>query len=164
MDLENNKKGDGCRPFLIGCGAIFGIIILAVILFFVWIAGQPEGGVLFSNEIEEYALEYIKEHNILNNTEELIAYYDCTLSLDGTEAALLTNERIIYHKKGSTNALNLIDVVDVKHRYEDIDGDIIEITNKDGKLLKIEIDPDNNGESFYNALIGTLEIKGIKIE
>lgn len=133
-------------------------------LFFIWIAGQPEGGVLYSNEMEEYALGYIEEHKILNSNEELIAYYDYTLALDGTEATILTNERIIYHKKGSTKAFDLIDVVDVKHRYEDFDGDIIEITNKDGKFLKIEIAPDNGGESFYNALMGTLEIKGIKIE
>lgn len=164
MELENDKKSNGCKPYFIGCGVIFGLVIIAVICFFIWAASGPESGVLFNNEMEKYALDYIEEHKILNNNEELIAYYDYTVSLDGTEAAILTNERIIYHKNESVESFNLVDIIDIKHRYEKIDGDIIEITNKEGKFLKIEIAPLNEGESFYNALIGILKSKGIEIE
>lgn len=162
MDIENNKEVKDNKPLLVGCGAIILLGIIAVVYFFIWIGAEPNSGVLFSNEMEEYALEYIKEHEILNSNEELIAYYDFTFSLDSTEAAILTNERIIYHKEGSTEAFNLIDIIDVKHRYEEINGDIIEITNNKGRFLKIEILPDDGGQSFYNALMGTLKLKGIE--
>lgn len=164
MDLENEKKANGCKPFFIGCGVIVAVVVFALIAFFIWATSGPEGGVLFNNEMEEYAIKYIEEHKILNDGEEIIAYYDYTISLDGTEAAILTNERILYHKNESTKGFNLIDIIDVKHRYDKTTGDIIELTNKDGKFMKIEIAPLNDGESFYNALMGILKAKGVEVE
>ena len=147
-----NKKSKR-KPFLIGCGVAVAVVVAIVIVFIIWAASGPLSGVLMSNEMEEYALEYIEQHNLLNDTESLIAYYDVTISMDSSEAAILTTESIMYHKDGRTVSIALKDIDDVRHRYETLIGDIIEVRSKSGMRLKIEIAPLNNGESFYNALM-----------
>ena len=106
-----------------------------------------------ANEIDQYALDYLKDHNILEPNEELLAYYDATMSMDGTEAAILTTERILYHKANRTTAIHLEEVVDIQHRYESWTGDIIEVTSASGKTIKIVIAPLNQGETFLNVLM-----------
>ncbi|AOT72515.1 PH domain-containing protein [Geosporobacter ferrireducens] len=163
MDYQMTEKNTGCRPSAIGCGVIVLIMAVIVICLLIWIGGLGESGVRMANEMEDYALEYIEKHDILNGTEEIIAYYDATFTLDGTEAAILTDERVIYHKNGQSTAIALKDVVDVKHRFDKTNGDIIEIVSNNGKIMKIEIDPSDSGESFYNALIAILKNKGITL-
>jgi hypothetical protein len=107
-------------------------------------------------EIDQYALKYIEEHNLLHETETLIAYYDATLTMNSSEAALLTTERVMYHKDRRTTSIDLKDIEDVQHRYERFIGDIIEVKSKSGIRLKIEIAPLNSGESFHNALVEAL--------
>jgi len=118
----------------------------------VWFLSGPEGGVRLSNEMEQYATQYLEERDILNGSESLIAYYDVTISLDGTEAAILTTERVIYHQSGMTTTIALSDITDIRHRQEGLIGDIIEIDSRSGIPMKIEIAPFNQGETFLNAL------------
>ena len=151
MESEPTHKGLKPHPVLIGVG----IIVLLVVGGIIWLASLPESGVKFANEMNNYALQYIEEHNLLNGTESLIAYYDVTISMDGSEAAILTTERVVYHKEGRATSIDLRDVDDVHHRQEEgvLGGDIIEISGKAGTRLKIEIAPLNLGESFYKALM-----------
>ena len=155
MEPEPEKKSN-MKTLLIVVGVVFVIAVGSVIGFFVWLFSGPESGVKMNNEMDEYALEYMEEHGLLNEGEEIVAYYDVTMSMDSTEAAILTTERVIYHKNGRTTSIDLDDVVDVQHRYESITGDVIEVRSKSGTQIKIEIAPLNMGESFYNALIFTL--------
>jgi len=152
METISTHKKSKSKPFLIGCGALIVIGIVAVIFVVYLVVTGPKGGVKMSNEMEEYAIEYIETNKLLNDTESLIAYYDATLSLNGSESAILTTERILYHKDGHTTSINLKDIEDVHHRYEKFLGDIVEIKSKYGARIKIEIAPLNQGESFHNAL------------
>ena len=102
--------------------------------------------------MEAYAAQYLEEHAILNSSESLIAYYDATVSLDGTEAAILTTERVIYHKNGQSTAILLTDIIDIRHRKESLVGDVIEIDSRSGVPMQIVIAFFNNGETFLNAL------------
>ena len=158
MEPQSTKPKSGTRPLLIGCGIISLVVFITVVVLIIWLFSGNEGGVRMSNEMEEYALEYIEEHDILNDTESIIAYYDVTISLDGSEAAILTTERVMYYKKGRTTSIDLKDIDDVKHRYETLIGDILEISSTAGTIIKIEIAPLNLGESFNNALMDTLKI------
>jgi hypothetical protein len=117
-----------------------------------FLAMAPEGGVRVGGEIEEYATEYLQENNVLSDGEQVMAYYDVTLMLDGTEAAILTDQRVIYHRNGKDTAISLDQIADVRHRYESLIGDVIEVDSEDGTMIKIEIAPMNAGESFLNAL------------
>lgn len=121
-------------------------------LFFLWLLTGPEGGVRLQNEMEEYALDHIASHQVLRNGEKLIAYYDVTVSLDGSEAAFVTDQRVFYMKNGYVTTIEAVDILDVSHRTETIIGDILEIKGKDGGRMKIEIAPFNQGETFKNAL------------
>lgn len=129
-----------------------GLIALAIAGFVVWVLTLPEGGVKMANEMEAYALQHLEEHKVLNPTEKLIAYYDVTISMSGDESAIVTNERVLYHKQGRTTALALVEVTDVQHHYETLIGDVILVQGASGESMKIEIAPMNGGETFLNAL------------
>ena len=141
------------HPLLIGCVALVGFSVIAVVVGAIWLFSGPEGGVRLPNEMEAYAQEYLDEHRILEDSEELLAYYDVTLSLDGSESAILTTRRVIYHKNGQNTAVDLADVEDVRHRQESLTGDIFEIYATSGQTMKIEIAPFNQGETFRNVLL-----------
>ena len=102
-------------------------------------------------------LDYIKEHKVLNGSEELLAYYDATVSCDGSEAAILTTERVIYHRNGENTFVLIKEIKDIRHREESLIGDIIEIASTSGKTIKIEISPLNQGATFKNVLNDTWE-------
>jgi len=103
--------------------------------------------------MEKYALEYNAKNNLLEPGEKMLAYYDCTISLDGTEAAFVTNSRVVYHKQETqTTAFYLKDIVDIAHSREDYVGHLIEVTNTEGEIMMIEIAPLNQGELFLKVL------------
>lgn len=130
-----------------------GVALLGgVVAAFVWLASGPESGVKMANEMDQYALDYIERHQLLTPDEKLVCYYDVTLSMDGTEAAILTTQRLLYHKGGRTTALLLAEVADVEHHYESLIGDVIVARTTSGEVMKIEIAPLNGGESFLRAL------------
>jgi hypothetical protein len=137
---------------LIGCSVPTVLVIGVMCAGLIWLGTGPEGGVKLSNEMESYATEYLEQHDILNETETLIAYYDVTISLDSTEAAILTDERVIYHLGGRSTTIPLVDITDVRHRTDPLIGDIIEIDSSTGVPMKIEIAHFNQGETFLNAL------------
>ena len=119
----------------------------------VWLVCSPEGGVRLSNDMGQYALDYLSSHQLLESGEELVAYYDATISLDGTEAAILTTKRIIYHKGGRSESIDLSDIEDIRHTKEVLIGDVFVIDSASGKPLKIEIAPLNQGGTFKAVLM-----------
>ncbi len=150
---EVPRTGVGRKILKIGALSLVGIVGLFFTISFVHYAlTGKEGGVRLQNNMEAYAVNYIADHKILNRSEEIIAYYDVTLSLNGTESAILTTERIIYHKDGLDDFIRLDDVIEIKHRKE-LAGDLIEIYGSSGKVILVEIAPLNQGETFLNALI-----------
>ena len=112
-----------------------------------------EGGVRVSNNMEKYASEYINNKRLLNEGEKIIAYYDYTISCDGTEAAILTNKRLIYHNQQTTNtSINLNDITDIKYTIDSLIGYSIEVYSNDGNVLMIQIAPLQNGDTFLRLL------------
>ena len=72
-----------------GCGIVAAIVVVVFVAVCIWLSSGKESGVHFANEIDQYALDYIRDHQILIHGEVLIAYYDETIQMDGTEAAIL---------------------------------------------------------------------------
>ena len=141
------------QKILVGCGVLVLLAIIGAVGLVVWISKQPTSGVVLGNQMEKYALDYIAQHHLLNPEEKIIAYYDETMAMDGTEAAILTQDRVIYHKKnGLTTSIPIRDIQDVRHRTETLIGDIIEVQSTSGDMMKIEIAPFNQGQSFVEAL------------
>ena len=142
----------GVGAFLMLCCG--GPLVLVVAL---GLGSERTGGVQMANEVDPYVLEYIQKHELLEPDEKLVAYYDDTIELDGSEAALLTTQRVVYHKKGRTTSLLLSDVVDVQHHDEGLIGDVIEVVGRDGERMRIEIAPLNDGPVFLSALRDSLK-------
>lgn len=133
---------------LVGLVALCGGSGIALVL---WLALGPEGGVRLGNQMESYALEYIEKHRLLEEGEQIIAYYDVTISLSGEEAAILTDRRLLYHKEGRNTEIPLDEIERIEHRKEPILGDVLEVKGG-GTRMQIEIAPLNNAPAFIEAL------------
>lgn len=152
-ESESIKKKSKKKPFLIGSGVAAAIVVVG---FIIWASSLPESGVKMASEMHPYALEYIEKHNLLNDTEALIAYYDGSPLQDSTEAAILTTACVMYHKDGDTVSIDLKDIDDVSIDYMrkgPIAAHIIEVRSKSELRLKIGIVEQDKGELFYNALM-----------
>jgi len=137
---------------MIGCGGMTLAAILGMGACIAFFATGPESGVKLPHEMDQYALDYLAEHQLLEPGEELRAYYDATVSMDGTEAAILTDRRVMHHSEGATTSIYLTDIVEVDHRQEGLIGDVIEVVGPQGQALRIEIAPLNDGPAFARAL------------
>jgi hypothetical protein len=104
-----------------------------------------------------YATSYLAEHKLLEEGETLLAYYDATLSMDGTEAAILTSSRIIYHKDGQTQAIRYDEIEDVREIHNGALGLEFSVHAKDGRAIRIDIPPLNGGEIFKGELMSRWE-------
>jgi hypothetical protein len=133
------------------------IALIGVVAIGMWLFSGPESGVKLGNEMDPYALQYLENKRILSPDEELVAYYDATMDMDGTEAAILTTKRVVYHNGGANYEIDLSDIGDIRHRKETLIGDVIEIQAASGKSMKIEIAPLNGGESFLSSLMSGWE-------
>lgn len=145
------------HPVLVGCGTAFGIFLILMVAGLIWLSTGPDGGVRLPNEMENYAVEYLIEHRVLDDSEDLLAYYDVTVSLDGSIAAILTTKRVIYHNEGRNTVVNLEEIADIRHRKETFIGDVFEISSNSGQTMKIEVAPMNQGQTFKNVLMDTWE-------
>ena len=76
--------------------------------------------------------------------------------MDGSEAAILTTERVMHHIDGDTVSIDLKDIDDLSIDYwreGPFEAYIIEVRSKSGMELSLPIAPNDNGVLFYNALM-----------
>lgn len=116
------------------------------------------GGVLLGNELPLSVHEYIDENAILGAGEEVIAYYDITISLDNSRSAIITNQHLISHFDGRNTRIALENIARIDHEDAGLIGDIIIVETYKGRLMKIEIAPLNGGEIFLDILRRTTGI------
>tara|TARA_B100001142_G_C14196869_1_gene602157 strand:- start:425 stop:853 length:429 start_codon:yes stop_codon:yes gene_type:complete len=141
---------------MLGRHKTFNILVTAIAIV---LLGCNGGGVRVSNNIEEYALEYIYTHDILEPDEIILAYYDYTISLNGTQAAIITNKRLIYHNEQTkTVSFNLKEITKINHYEKSIEGLFIEVW-KGEELMVINIAPWNYSDIFLNVLKHKTSIK-----
>jgi hypothetical protein len=127
-------------------------ITLALTLLLFISCSFENSGVLMQNEIPQSVYTYAATHQILDESETIIAYYDATISLSNEESAMITNKHVIYHYNGRTTKMPLKDIVSINHTVETLVGDIITVESSGGNFMKIEIAPLNGGEIFLNVL------------
>jgi hypothetical protein len=133
--------------------AISGLIFLTCAGGMFWLFTGPEGGVRMANEMEEYAVEYLEEHNLLHQDERLRAYYDVTIRMNGTESYVLTDKRVLHHRRDAgDHELRLSNIAYVDATTDGIGSTIITIVDLQGGEMRLEIAPFNGGDSFMQAL------------
>ena len=134
------------RAILNACLLLFSLLLFQC-------GSKKEGRVRLGNEVEPYALDYIEKVNILEPEEQIVAYYDYTIQLNAKEAAIITDKRILHHKKREVTQIPLNEVTNTNMSEEGLPGrTIIEVYSKTGVSLKIEIAPFHGGKTFYRAL------------
>lgn len=110
------------------------------------------GGTLPGPQMDAYAIEYLETNAMLEDGEQVIVYYDATISLDGSEAAIVTDQRVMYHKAGRTSSIDLLDIQSIETADGGAIGDIIDITPVSGPAMHIEVAPLNGGDLFISEL------------
>lgn len=146
--------------------AVFGgLMILVAVVTFIGLKScmgrnEDEGGARLSNEIPPIVITRLEKASIVEPHEVVLAYYDATISIDGSEVAVLTKTRLVYAKNGHTTAIALHDVKRVHHTEATLIGDVIAVTTTNGKSMKIEIAPLNNGPVFLSALLDAVADNG----
>ena len=130
---------------------IFVLIIVILLL------SPDNGSLMLENELAPYALEYLENNKILKDSEKVRAYYDNTVSLDGSDVMILTSERLITRKNGKNTEIKLKDIKNVNHRHTALGFDYFIISSDSGKYMKIEIAPLNGGECFMPVLASARE-------
>ena len=136
----------------LGCGIPLTLIVLLILGGLIYFSLGPEGGVRLANNMEDYALEYIEANDLLQPDEQVVAYYDVTVRLDSSEAAILTDSRLIYHKGTRNTEMQLADIESINVTGDGVGGDLIQVTANTGDIMVIEIPVFNQGELFIKAL------------
>ena len=128
-----------------------------VVLFAFWMLAcanlDREQGVSLPNQLDEISRGYIRDKGLLQEGETVRAYYDVTVSLDGSEIALITDRRVVYHKDGVTTDLPLADIQDVSRTQEALSDNFL-ITGRGGQMLQVSIAPMNGGDTWAQVLDG----------
>ena len=111
---------------------------------------ENPGGVLTSNQLPKSVITFLDDNKIISN-EEIIAYYDYTITLNNSESAILTNKNIIYYKSGRTERIPLDSIKSISE-IDNCVGVCILITSINNKRIRIEIAPFNGGDLFLQLL------------
>lgn len=112
-----------------------------------------EQGVCLPDQVDDVAWGFIKDKGLLEDGEELRAYYDNSVSLDGSDLALVTDRRVITHRNGNTTGLYLSEVTSIE-RVDDVIGEAIEVSAEGGRMVRVPIAPLNGIDTFEKVLKG----------
>lgn len=140
------------RWLWLGLGLPAGAITATTLGLLIAIGTGPAGGVRVTSNLEPYATAYLRNHDLIAADETVIAYYDATIALNGSEAAILTDRRLIYHRPSHTTSLPLDQIAHIHHETDNWIGDIIQVVAHSGEIVVIEIAPLNYGPRFLSAL------------
>jgi hypothetical protein len=131
---------------VVGCIVAMGLFVR------VFSRASEATGVRGANEVPPSALERVEKRKLLAPGEKIVAYYDATVSGDGSEIAMVTTDRLVYFNTGRTTSLSLANIADVRHHSEPLIGDVIEVQSDSGEAMKVEIAPLNGGDFFLSSL------------
>ncbi|MFU8804679.1 MAG: hypothetical protein ACNA8W_12770, partial [Bradymonadaceae bacterium] len=146
------KNYSALKLILLCFAGVFAVSMMVCVGGVIWLSTMPEGGTRMANEMEDYATEYIARHELLAHDEEILAYFDVTMRLDGTEAYILTERQVIHHRQSGNHYVALVDVENIDVGSDGFGGTMIMIDTRQGRPMKLEIPILNGGEAFASAL------------
>ena len=109
-------------------------------------------GVTPGLQVPDRIVQELKKSGAMAGDDILLAYFDYTVTLDGTEIAAVTRDRVLYEKDRRVTAFKLADVEEITTHEEALIGDVFEIKDTVGQRLKIEIAAFNGGALFASIL------------
>jgi hypothetical protein len=109
-------------------------------------------GTLLPNQLSSGTLSYLENNGLLDSGENIRVYYDYTISMDDSESAWVSDQRVAYHSAPNTTYMLLSDIASVDSREEGLMGTMIDVRSESGELMHIEIAPMNGGDTFVSEL------------
>ena len=104
------------------------------------------------NQVSSELKTYLNKSGILED-ENIVVYWDPTLSNNANELAILTNKNIIHYKNEYVDKIPLSQIESITHK-KNFGSLVIVITPKARSLKKMEIEipPFNNSKLFLKKL------------
>ncbi len=85
-------------------------IILLNIVGCSWLNNPSLNGVLVGDDIPKSVKDYIRWSGVVDtNQEEILAYFDATLTLDNSESYILTNKKLVIYCDGEAPFVETLD-------------------------------------------------------
>lgn len=109
-------------------------------------------GTVLPNQLSSGTLSYLENNGLLDSGENIRVYYDYTISMDDSESAWVSDQRVAYHSAPNTTYMLLSDIASVDSREEGLMGTMIDVRSESGELMHIEIAPMNGGDTFVSEL------------
>jgi hypothetical protein len=109
-------------------------------------------GVKAGNQLAASTLADLDRKHLVEQGEQILAFYEVAASGDGSELAIVTSSRLVYFKDGHTTAIALDAIESVKHHEETFIGDVIEARSNRGEVIRVEVAPLNGGDLFLTTL------------
>lgn len=134
----------GRRAFLVVCVALSAVACTK--------HKDAKQGVTPGTQVSPRIVNELRTKGGLGKDEDLLAYYDYTATLDGSEVAYVAADHVAYVKEGNVVSFPLGEVKDVETRKETLIGDVFEIQTESGKTMTVEIAPLNGGDLFAKVL------------
>lgn len=166
MNQSQSQSGGGWsagKILAVTAAVIVGLMLLSCLGCIGWFISVPEGGVKLKHEMQPYAVEYLEEHQLLEPDEKLVGYYDKTIYLEGTDAYIVTDQRVIHHSESGDYAVPLEDIEHV----EVVDGELgmtVFVLTLPDTVFRAEIDAFNGAGKFGDALRSALKQSGSNVE
>ena len=130
------------------------VLVLSLSLGFIFACGvdlSREQGVCLPDQVDDIASGFIKNKGLLEDGEELRAYYDNSVTLDGSDIALVTNRQVLTHRNGTTTGIALSEISSIA-RVDDVIGEAIEVSAVGGRMVRVPIAPLNGIDTFESVL------------
>jgi len=138
--------------------AVAGVVTLVVLSFasciacLVWAATSPPSGVLTGNQLGADARELIRERELVREDERLLVYYDASISLDGSDVALVTDRAVVHVVNGNLTRFALREVRDIEVTEGDLNTDFV-VVHESGERLRFDIASFNGEHLFTKTLM-----------
>ncbi len=146
---------------LLGVGlGCFGLVAISFIGLIIWAVTLPPTaeGAVPGNQMGEASRAHLSSRNLIQPGEEVIYYYDASISLDNSEACFFTDRRITYFLGDRVNSILWTEVQNISGRDEF--NYTISVSSTNARFLRCEIAPLNGGPEFYDALMTTWRQRG----
>jgi hypothetical protein len=152
-ESSTSKTGRGLILACLGIAA-GSILILCLIAVggVVWVANLPDCSVMLGYEIPEDTLKTLHAREPIRPDETILAYYDDSISCDGSDSSIVTNTRLIRRVNSSIVVLPLIEITDVEYFDGGGGGETIIVSASGGRTVRVEIAPWNGGAAFHSTL------------
>ena len=138
----------------LGFASVIAVLCCLVLLAgAVWFSNLPDCSVKLGYEVLPGTLESLLERRLVDDDETVLAYYDDTVTCDGSDSAILTDRRLIHHVAPLTASLPLSEIVDIQYLPGTALGDTIVVSGSNGRTIRIEIAVWNGGATFHTALL-----------